>query len=86
MSDFTVIDKKDGKWYINTSEHRIPDYERQAENPGEKLVILEPGVPTKLIASKFLLGQPTVKACKDPMSDDDEPEAEVPAKAPAAKK
>jgi hypothetical protein len=65
MSDFTVIDKK-GEWILNTGENRVPDYLRQAETPGSTLVILEPGVPTKIIMSQFLLDQPTLQAIEDP--------------------
>lgn len=72
-----VVDKG-GEWFINTSEHRIPDYQRHTENPGEDMVFMEPGVPTKIKPSGYLLGQPTIVACPDPMSDD--------APAPKAKK
>ena len=76
-----VVDK-DGKWYVNTGEHRIADYERQAATPGEAMVILEPGVPTLIKASGYLLGQPTIKRCANPLTGeapepDESPEAET---------
>jgi len=86
MSDFKVVDKK-GAWLINTGETRIPDYIRQAENPGEELVILEPGVPTRIVHSDFLKGQPVVREIEDPTTSEGivfkEPKAEA-AAAPAA--
>lgn len=72
-----VVDKKDGKWYVNTGEYGIPDYERQAANPGEPIVILEPGVQTLIKASGYLLGQPTIKRCANPMTGDAPDDEEV---------
>lgn len=84
MSDFKIVDKdKKAVWVLNTGEIRIPDYVRQAESPGTELVILEPGVPTKILLSTYLKGQDLIKRIKDPTQGDgiefveDEPEVEA---------
>lgn len=87
MSDFKVIDKK-GEWVLNTGESRIPDYVRQAETPGEELVIIEPGVPTKIVVSEFLKQQTTLRLIEDPTNGDivfKEPKAEPEPKAEKSK-
>jgi len=69
MSEFKVIDK-DGVWVMNTGESRVPDYVRHAENPGTELIIIEPGIPTKIKLSDYLKAQPTLIEVSDPLGDD----------------
>lgn len=84
MNEIKMIDKQ-GEWVLNTGESRIPDYVRHAENPGTELIIIEPGVPTKIVLSAFLKGQPTLRQIEDPtegeikfkVSKDDAPKAEA---------
>lgn len=71
MSDFKIVDKdKKAEWVLNTSEIRIPDYVRHADNPGSDLIILEPGVPTKIVVSAYLEGQEVIKRIEDPTQSD----------------
>lgn len=60
MSEFKIIDKK-GVWVKNNSEFGLPDYPRQSENPGTELIVLQPGVPTKIELSDFLKAQETLE-------------------------
>lgn len=67
MSDFKIIDKdKKAEWILNTSEIRVADYVRHADNPGSEMIILEPGVPTKIIMSPYLDAQEVIKRIEDP--------------------
>lgn len=66
--DFKVIDK-DGVWLVNQGEHPLPDYGRAGEIQGSDLVILAPGVPTKIKHSEFLKAQPTVVETDNPLED-----------------
>lgn len=67
MSDMKVIDKEDGEWVINTGDYGLPDYARHAANPGTELIIIQPGIPTKIVMSGYLKEQTTLKPCDDPM-------------------
>jgi hypothetical protein len=88
---FKIIDKK-GEWVLNTGEVRLPDYQRQVDTPGSDLVILEPGVPTRIVRSDFLKAQPLLRLIEDPTDGEirfkEEPVADAPQapKAPAAAK
>ena len=65
--NFKIVDKdKKAEWVINTSDARVPDYVRHSENPGTELIIIEPGVPTKIILSDYLKGQEVLKLIEDP--------------------
>jgi len=77
-NEMTVIDK-DGAWVVHTGAFRLPHALRTGIN-------LEPGVPTKVTHDDWLKGQPTVKACSDPMEGPVEVEmvkVETPLKAAA---
>lgn len=83
MSDFKVVDKK-GEWILNVSEARIPDYSR------DEVVIIEPGVPTRIVMTAYLDGQPTLRRIEDPTEGEirfkevkAEPAQAAPAKAAA---
>lgn len=78
-----IIDKK-GSWVINAGEFPLPDYDRQTNNPGSELILLQPGEPTKIIISDYLRGQPMLRFMDaDPVTGE---AIEVPqaAEAPAA--
>jgi hypothetical protein len=75
VSEFKIIDKK-GVWVVNGSEFALPDYVRHGENPGSELVMLQPGVPTKILLSDFLKSQATLKILThDPITGDEIPGA-----------
>lgn len=66
-----IIDKtKDAVWVLNQGEFRVPDYVRQSDNPGEALVILEPGVPTKIVFSDALRANTVLVEIEDPTQTD----------------
>lgn len=56
MSEFTVIDKK-GVWVTVSGDFPLPDYQRHNDNPGTELVVLQPGMPTKIELNDFLRAQ-----------------------------
>lgn len=64
MRDFKVIDK-DGEWLVNTSPFRLAHTRSETD-----IVVLESGVPTKIVHDEWLKGQSTVVVCPDPMSDE----------------
>lgn len=76
-----IIDKKTGSWVYNQGEHRIPDYVRQCDHGGD-LVIIEPGVPTKIDFTESLRANTNLIEIEDPTQTDGivpkAPEAEKP--------
>lgn len=86
MSEFTIVDKK-GQWVLNTSEFGLADHQRQSDNPGSTLVIIQSGVPTRIDLNDYLRAQPTLQLMTvDPVSGDEIelPEPPQPAPAPSA--
>lgn len=86
MSDYKIVDKsKDAVWVLNQGEYRIPDYARHSDNPGTDLIMLEPGVPTKIKFSDALRANTTLVEIEDPTQSEGivikAPKAEKPAKA-----
>lgn len=66
MPDMNVIDKT-GDWVINRAQFRLVD-----PTHGEgKLIVLEPGVPTKVKKTEWMKGQEVVVDCPDPFTSDD---------------
>lgn len=69
--DYKIIDKsKTAVWVYNQGEFRVPDYVRQAENPGTELIMIEPHTPTQIEFSKSLRANPQLIEIENPTTTD----------------
>ena len=72
MQGVKVIDK-DGDWFVNRGLYRMVD-----PTHGEgKEVFLEPGEPTKVKLTDWMLGQSLIVSCPDPVNSDEPMPAQI---------